>query len=69
MINIEYAKKLARKIASLLDEPEKLARGLDNVSVAKSQFDYSVLAETMAGLFDQSIPPTAELTEYKSSRV
>lgn len=67
-IGIEYAQKLARKISSLIDNPEKLTRGSENVSVAKSQFDYSVLAERMAELFDRSIPPTAEMAEYRSSR-
>jgi glycosyltransferase involved in cell wall biosynthesis len=51
----EYSEKLARRVASLLDNPEKLARGLDNVSIAESQFDYSVLAEKMADLFDEAV--------------
>jgi glycosyltransferase involved in cell wall biosynthesis len=55
VIDTEYSDKLARRIASLLDNPEKLARGLDNISIAKSQFDYSILAEKMAGLFDIAI--------------
>jgi glycosyltransferase involved in cell wall biosynthesis len=66
-IDIEYAQKLAHKIESLLDNPEKLVRGLDNVLVAKSHFDYSVLAETMAGLFDQSVPAATEMAEYRNS--
>lgn len=67
-INIGYAQKLAHRIASLLDNPEKLVRGLDNVLIAKSHFDYSVLAETMAGLFDRSVPAATEMTEYRNSR-
>jgi glycosyltransferase involved in cell wall biosynthesis len=67
-INTEYAQKLAHKIASLLNNPEKLARGLENVPVAKSHFDYSVLAEAMAGLFDRSVPAAAELAECRNSR-
>ncbi len=51
----QYAQKLAGRIESLLNNPEKLARGLDNVSVAKSQFDYSILAEKMADLLDRSV--------------
>ena len=67
-VDAGYAQKLARKIASLVDNPEKLARGLENISVAKSQFDYSVLAERMAELFDRSAPAAAELAEYRNSR-
>lgn len=67
-INIEYVQKLAHRIASLIDDPEKLARGSENVSLAKTQFDYAVLAEKMAELFDRSVPPSAEPGRYRRSR-
>ena len=56
----EYPQKLADRIKPLLDNPEKLARGLDNVSVAKAEFDYSILSEKMADLFDRSLQARSE---------
>jgi glycosyltransferase involved in cell wall biosynthesis len=46
-----YPQRLADRISALLESPEKLKRGLENVAVAQSQFDYCVLAEKMDVLF------------------
>jgi glycosyltransferase involved in cell wall biosynthesis len=43
-----YPHKLASRIAVLLKHPERLRSSERNVSVAKTHFDYSVLAEKMA---------------------
>lgn len=54
-----YPRKLAERVSALLENPEKLKRGLENVRVARARFDYRVLAEEMAALFDMALPTAA----------
>lgn len=50
-----YPQKLAERVSMLLRSPDNLKRGLKNVAIAQARFDYSVLAEKMAALFDQAL--------------
>jgi hypothetical protein len=51
--DIEYPRKLADRITALLTSADFANRRAGNVAVAKARFDYSVLAERMAGLFER----------------
>ncbi len=46
----DYPARLAERLEVLCDHPEYLARGLDNVALARQHFDYDLLAERMGKL-------------------
>lgn len=50
-----YPEKVAEKIKALLNQPEKLDHSRRNVAVAKAEFDYSILANKVASLLQDSI--------------
>ena len=45
VVDREYPARLAQRLRSLAEHPERLAAGAANVEVARSVFDYDVLAE------------------------
>jgi glycosyltransferase involved in cell wall biosynthesis len=51
-VDPEYPRKLAARVERLLAEPERLGKGRANVGLARTIFDYDVLAEKVAGVLD-----------------
>jgi glycosyltransferase involved in cell wall biosynthesis len=52
----QYPRKLAVRIEDILAHPELLERASENVALARTYFDYSLLAERAADVIDSVIP-------------
>lgn len=50
-----YSQRLADRVKGLLANREALSRGLDNIAVAQTRFDYSVLGERLAALIAKTV--------------
>ena len=47
-----YPRELADRVTQLLNDRGRLARGADNVAVARLRFDYGVLSQRLAEMLD-----------------
>jgi glycosyltransferase involved in cell wall biosynthesis len=50
-----YVRRLAERVRRLMEGRGALARGSENIGVARTRFDYSVLADRLANLLDSTI--------------
>ena len=51
----EYPRKLKERIERLLDQPDKLERGVHNIALAKNHFDYARLAPRMSQVIEGTL--------------
>ena len=59
-----YARRLAERVDALVKDRRGLARGLENSEVAKTKFDYSVLASKLDVLLETISPREIRLEEH-----
>jgi glycosyltransferase involved in cell wall biosynthesis len=53
-VDERYPGRLAERVLPLLRDPARLARGREQVAVARTRFDYAVLAEKVRGAIDSA---------------
>ncbi len=55
-MDTEYPDRLAGRVRSLLEYPDRLKRGADSVAIAQTHFDYDVLAAKVRQTLDSLLP-------------
>jgi glycosyltransferase involved in cell wall biosynthesis len=65
----QYPQRLAERIAKLLERPVQIKHNQENVIRAKTLFDYSVLAEQLADLFDRTIQANIKVKKPAVSNI
>jgi glycosyltransferase involved in cell wall biosynthesis len=54
----QYSRRLAERLRAILNQPEMIYQGVENVSLAQKYFDYSTLAERLGNLIQTTIGPS-----------
>ncbi len=69
VVDRQYPRRLAERIESILAQPQKLARGADNVAVAKEFFEYSKLAERLGEVLEAALRMDVNATQASSGQL